>query len=321
MDFICDDIMNEQHILITTSSFGTEGNTALEKIAAAGLKVKLNPYGRRLSEAEAAELLAVPGLVGMIAGVEPLTRNVLSAASGLKVISRCGIGMDSVDLVAAQEFGISVRNTPDAPAIAVAELTLGLMLAMLRRVAQADRKIRANAWQQIMGNLLAKQTVGVIGYGGIGRRVARLVHAFGAGVVVCDSKNIVPEAGVEVCDLDALLSGSDIVSLHLPYTQENHHLIDASALGKMKRGSLLLNTARGGLVDEDALVIALQSGHIAGAALDCFGSEPYTGPLAQLEQVLLTAHMGSYAQESRHLMEVEAAENLLQGLQSMGVIA
>lgn len=313
--------MTDQHILITTSSFGIKGNAALEKIAAAGLTVKLNPYGRRLSEAEVAELLAVPGLVGMIAGVEPLTRNALSGASVLRVISRCGVGMDSVDLVAAQEFGIFVRNTPDAPAVAVAELTLGLMLAMLRRVAQADRKIRANAWQQIMGNLLAKQTVGVIGYGGIGRRVARLVHAFGARVVVCDSRNIVPEVGVEVCNLDVLLSESDIVSLHLPYTEENHHLIDAAALGKMKRGALLLNVARGGLVDEDALLIALKSGHIDGAALDCFENEPYAGPLAHLEGVLLTAHMGSYAQESRQLMELEAAENLLHGLQSSGVIA
>lgn len=312
--------MTDQHILITTSSFGIKGNAALEKIAAAGLTVKLNPYGRRLSEAEVTELLAVPGLVGMIAGVEPLTRKALSGASGLRVISRCGIGVDSVDLIAAKEFCISVRNTPDAPAIAVAELTLGLMLAMLRRVALADRKIRANAWQQIMGNLLAKQTVGVIGYGGIGRRVARLVHAFGARVVACDSRNVVPEAGVEVCDLDALLAQSDIVSLHLPYTLENHHLIDASALDKMKRGALLLNTARGGLVDEGALVVALQSGHIAGAALDCFENEPYVGPLAQLEQVLLTAHMGSYAHESRQLMELEAAENLLRGLQSTGVI-
>jgi D-3-phosphoglycerate dehydrogenase len=310
----------DQYILITTSSFGIEGNVALEKIAAAGLAVELNPFGRRLSEAEVAEMLAMPGLVGMIAGVEPLTRKALSGASGLRMISRCGTGMDSVDLVAAEEFGILVRNTPDAPAIAVAELTLGLMLSMLRHVAQADRKIRANAWQQIMGNLLAKQTVGVIGYGGIGRRVARLVHAFGGRVVACDSRNLAPEAGVEICDLDALFAQSDIVSLHLPYSPENHHLIDASALGKMKRGALLLNTARGGLVDENALMIALQSGDIAGAALDCFENEPYAGPLAQLEQVLLTAHMGSYAQESRQLMELEAAENLLQGLRSVGVI-
>jgi D-3-phosphoglycerate dehydrogenase len=310
----------DQYILITTSSFGIEGNVALEKIAAAGLAVELNPFGRRLSEAEVAELLAMPGLVGMIAGVEPLTRKALSGASGLRMISRCGTGMDSVDLVAAEEFGILVRNTPDAPAIAVAELTLGLMLSMLRRIAQADRKIRANAWQQIMGNLLAKQTVGVIGYGGIGRRVARLAHAFGARVVACDSRNLAPEAGVEICDIDALFAQSDIVSLHLPYSRENHHLIDASALGKMKRGALLLNTARGGLVDEDALMIALQSGDIAGAALDCFENEPYSGPLAQLEQVLLTAHMGSYAQESRQLMEFEAAENLLHGLRSVGVI-
>lgn len=313
--------MIDKHILITTSSFSANGNAALEKIVAAGLIIKFNPYGRRLTEAEVAELMAVPGLVGMIAGVEPLTRKALSGASNLRVISRCGIGLDSVDTLAAEEYGISVCNTPDAPVLAVAEMTLGLILALLRRIAQADRKIRANAWQQLMGNLLAKQTVGVIGYGRIGRQVAHLVKAFGARVIVCDSQNIVPEPEIEVCTLDELLSLSDIVSLHFPYAKANHNFINSAALSKMKRSALLINTARGELVDEDALVNALKTGQIAGAALDCFKNEPYLGSLAELEQVLLTAHMGSYAQESRQLMELEAAENLLQGLQLEGVIA
>lgn len=312
--------MNSPHVLITTSSFSVEGNAALAAIADAGFSIKLNPYGRRLTEVEAEGLLATPGLVGMVAGVEPLTRSVLSGAKELQVISRCGIGLDSVDLVAASEFGMVVRNTPEAPSMAVAELTLGLILAMMRRIPQADRKIRANAWKQLMGNLLAAQTIGIVGYGGIGRRVARLAVAFGARVLACDSRSVTPEAGVELCSFDAVIAESNVLSLHLPYTPENHHLINALTLQRMKPGSMLVNAARGGLVDEKALLDALKSGHIAAAALDCFESEPYDGELLQLEQVVLTAHMGSYAQESRLLMEQEAAENLLHGLTAKGLI-
>lgn len=312
--------MTAKNILITTSSFSVDGNAALAKIADAGFAITLNPYGRRLTEAEATALLATPGLVGMIAGVEPLTRAALAGAKDLCVISRCGIGMDSVDLAAAEELTILVRNTPEAPSMAVAELTLGLMLDMLRRIAQADRKIRAHGWQQIMGNLLAAQTVGIVGYGGIGRRVARLAQAFGARVLACDSRPVMAETGVEICSFDKLIAESNIVSLHLPYTPENHHLINASTLSRMKPGAMLVNAARGGLVDEVALHAVLKANHLAGAALDCFETEPYDGELAHLEQVLLTAHMGSYAKESRLLMEHEAADNLLQGLQVKGLI-
>lgn len=312
--------MSTQHILVTTSSFAVEDNAALTAIADAGIAIKLNPHGRRLSETEAGELLAEPGLVGMIAGVEPLTRTVLSGAKELQVISRCGIGMDSVDLTAARELGILVRNTPEAPAMAVAELTLGLMLDMMRRIAQADRKIRAHAWKQLMGNLLAAQTVGIVGYGGIGRRVARLAAAFGARVLACDSRQVTAETGIEICSFETLIAESSVISLHLPYTPENHHLINANVLQCMKPGAMLVNAARGGLVDEAALLAALQTGHLAAAALDCFENEPYDGELTQLDQVVLTAHMGSYAQESRLLMEQEAAQNLLQGLQAKGLI-
>lgn len=309
-----------RNILISTSSFSVPGNKALAKLATAGFSIVLNPYGRRLTEHEAKELLAAPGLVGLIAGVEPLTRQVLAGAQALQVISRCGIGLDSVDLVAANEFGMLVSNTPEAPAMAVAELTLGLMLDMMRRIAHADRNIRAHAWKQLMGNLLAAQTVGIVGYGGIGQRVARLVKVFGARVLVCDNRPVEAEVGIELCDFKVLLAESDIVSLHLPYTPKNHHLLNAATLGQMKHGAMLINAARGGLVDEAALCVALKEGRLAGAALDCFENEPYDGELTQLDQVVLTAHMGSYAQESRLLMEREAADNLLQGLKAKGLI-
>ena len=312
--------MTDKHILITTSSFDVESNEALAKIIAAGIKVKFNPYGRRLSEIEAVELLAEPGLIGMIAGVEQINHLALSGAPQLKVISRCGIGIDNIDRGSAEAFGILLCNTPNAPSIAVAELVVGLILDLLRKISLADRSIRAHVWKQHMGNLLAKKTVGIIGYGGIGRRVALLLSAFGAKVLAYDVRDMSGEQGVIVCDLEQAVTQSDIVSLHVPYTLENHHLINDSVLNKMKPGAILINVARGGLIDEKALLKALETGRISGAALDCFETEPYNGPLIEFDQVVLTAHMGSYAMESRQIMEIEAAENLLQGLRFKGLI-
>ena len=312
--------MTDKYVLISTSSFDVESNEALRQIVAAGLAIKSNPYGRRLSEIEAVELLAEPGLIGMIAGVEPLNQLALSGAPQLKVISRCGVGMDNIDRGAAEELGISLWNTPNAPSIAVAELVVGLILDLLRKISLADRTIRSRAWKQHMGNLLAKKTVGIIGYGVIGRRVAQILTAFDARVLACDTREVSAEQGVIICDLEQVITQSDIVSLHVPYTLENHHLINDTVLNKMKLGAMLINVARGGLVDEKALLKALETGRISGAALDCIETEPYNGPLVKLDQVVLTAHMGSYAKEARQMMEIEAAENLLQGLLIKGLI-
>lgn len=306
-------------ILVTTSSFDQQASPALRELAAAGFTIRLNPYGRRLSESEVGDLLAEGEVVGMIAGVEPLTDAVMARATALKVISRCGIGLDSVDLGAAARRGIRVSNTPGAPVSAVAELTLGLILDLLRRIGQADRNIRDGKWKQLMGNLLAFQTVGIVGFGRIGRRVAELLHAFGAKVLAHDIAAAAAPDHVELCGLDDLLARADVVTLHLPYSDAAKHLIGAPQLAKMKPGSFLVNTARGGLVDEEALAAALSGGQLAGAALDAFEQEPYAGPLAALPQMLLTAHMGSYAKESRIQMEREAADNLLRGLAAAGV--
>lgn len=306
-------------IVISTSSYDVDGNTALERASASGLELICNPYGRRLSESEARDLLK-DGVIGVIAGVEPLTRDVLAAAKHLRVISRCGIGIDNVDMEAAAGFGIVVRNTPDAPGRAVAELTIGLMLALARRIPQADRGIRASRWKQLMGNLLSEQTIGLIGYGRIGKRVAGILCAMGATVLVHDPYSSSMDTGVTACSLEQLLAQSDVVSLHVPYSTETRHLMDERRLNAMKPGALLINASRGGLVDEEALYAALSSGHLGGAALDCFENEPYEGPLRTLDQVVMTAHMGSYAKEARALMEREAAENLMQALTERGCL-
>lgn len=305
--------------VISTSSFDVNNNPHVQQLIQKGLQVVTNPHGRKLTEDEIVELLT-DDVIGLVAGVEPLTARVLASTKSLKVISRCGTGMDSVDLVAAKQHDIAVFNTPEAPAQAVAELTLGLMLATLRRIGKIDRALRKREWLRTPGNLLAAQTVGIVGLGHIGRRVARLCQAFGAKVIAHDPYVSQSSADVTLMPLAQLLVEANLVSLHLPYSADAHHLLDAKALASMKPRSIVINAARGGLVDEVALDEALNSGHLSAAALDAFEQEPYQGPLLNNDNIIVTAHIGSLAKEARRNMETEAAENLLQGLINIGLI-
>ncbi len=306
-------------ILITTSSFGKQDSSLLQILSENGLSYKLNPFARKLTESEVSELIEQHQPVGMIAGVEPLTRKVLEKAQRLKAISRAGVGMDSIDLQAARDLGIAVTNTPDAPTIPVAELTLGMVLSLLRRIHISDASIRHGEWVRPMGNLLHGKTVGLIGCGRIGSYLARLLSSFGCKILGYDPF-IDKNDKFSLVGLEKILSDSDIITLHIPYNQENHHFINAERIQNMKKGSLLINAARGGLIDEDALYNALSSGHLGGAAMDCFEEEPYAGKLKDLDSVLLTAHIGSYAQEGRVMMERQAVENLFQELKKAGCI-
>ncbi len=305
-------------ILITTSSFDLRNFYRLDDVTAAGFEVVLNPFKRRLNEHEVADLLT-SDVIGMIAGLEPLTAEVLKNAGQLKVIARCGTGLDSVDVQAAREQGILVFNTPDAPTTAVAELTLAHILGLLRRVAESDRNIRAGQWAGLMGSLLQGKTVGLVGFGRIGQAVAKLVSAFDATVIVYDIETI-SYPTITQLPLAELCAISDVISLHVPYLQESHHLINRSAFNRMKQTALLVNVSRGGLIDEEALYEALQSDRIAGAALDCFEVEPYSGPLLKFDNVHVTAHMGSYARESRDQMEIDASTALVRGLREQGIL-
>lgn len=305
--------------VISTSSFDTGNNPAIQRLLQQGFQVITNPHKRKLTEDEIIALLS-GGATGMIAGIEPLTERVLQAAPNLKVISRCGAGMDSVDLAAAKNRGIQVLNTPEAPAQAVAELTLGYILSLLRQINPIDRAVRNGEWPRTQGRLFAAQTVGVIGLGHIGRRVARLCQAFEATVVAHDPYASQIPDGVSMLPLDQLLASADIITLHTPYSADMHHLLDAKAFAAMKPEVIVINAARGGLVDESALLAALQSGKVSAAALDVFEQEPYHGPLLECGNVILTSHVGSLARESRQRMEIEAAENLVQGLIKAGLI-
>ena len=306
-------------LVISTSSFDTGNNPAIQRLLQHGFQVITNPHKRKLTEDEIIALLS-GGATGLIAGIEPLTERVFQAAPNLKVISRCGAGMDSVDLAAAKHRGIHVLNTPEAPAQAVAELTLGYILSLLRQINPIDRAVRSGEWPRTQGRLFAAQTVGVIGLGHIGRRVARLCQAFEATVVAHDPYASQIPDGVSMLPLEQLLTSADIITLHTPYSADMHHLLDAEAFVVMKPEAIVINAARGGLIDEDALADALKSGKVSAAALDVFEQEPYHGPLLECGNVILTSHVGSLARESRQRMEIEAAENLLQGLIKSGLV-
>ncbi len=294
---------------ITTSSFDTD-NPAIQRLADAGWPIVRNPFGRKMSEGEVLDLLESSDAEAMIAGVEPLTRAVFDANPQLRMISRCGSGVDQVDVAAAEELGIAVYRTPETPAEAVAELTIALAIAVLRRIGEADRLIRSGEWQALMGRSYGKSRIGIVGLGHVGSRVAKVSVALGAEVGYTDHF-------VDDDDLPTIRDrrGSGTVGRradHSPPARRG----DAShgrspILDALGPGGVVVNTARGGLVDEEALFDALCEGRIAGAALDVYESEPYSGPLTTLPNVMLTCHMGSYARQVRAAMESEALRNAL----------
>lgn len=296
---------NKQKILIGPSTFGALDRSPVSKLQEHGFEVIDNPYKRKYSKQELIDLL--PGVTGLIAGLETLDREVM-AGSQLKVISRCGAGMSNVDLKAAEELGILVRNTPEAPAIAVSELTLGCLLALLRQVVKMNGSLHEKKWNKVIGRQLKDMQVTVVGYGNIGKKVARLLTAFGARVAAVDPRFSVMVEGIPVITLAQALKRSDAITLHC---SGDKCLLGADEFSVMKKGVFILNAARGGLIDEKALKDALDSGLVAGAWLDTFENEPYAGVLCDHPQVILTPHAGSYSLECRLAMETEAVDNLI----------
>lgn len=306
-------------VIITTSSFARYDTSAIDMLIAKGLDVILNPFGRKLTESEVHGMLEQERPIGMIAGTEPLTPFVLShAGSYLRVISRAGSGWDNIDHETAESRGIAVYRTPNAVTDAVAELTLALILNLLRQVGSSERELREGRWEKRMGSLLSEKKVGIVGCGRIGKRVGTLLEAFGAKVAFNDVCQVnTPPTWISL-GLEDLLKESDIVTLHCAPGKDTGVIFDEQRIRGMKKGSWLINTSRGGLIDEQALYRTLKSGHLQGAALDVFEQEPYQGPLRDLDNVILTPHIGSYARESRTRMERESAVNLLKGLALAG---
>jgi len=253
----------------------------------------------------------------VVRGATKVTRRLIDAASRLRWVARAGAGLDNIDVVAAKERGIGVLNVPGANAVAVAELVFGLLLGLMRKIPAADASMRSGEWEKsrFQGRELRGKTLGIVGLGKIGRAVAQRARAFEMTCIGHDP--LVPDAdarslGVEPMTLDALLGRADIVTLHAPVTPETKGRIGAAEIARMPKGSILVNAARGALVDEAALVAALRSGHLAGAALDVFAVEPPEDrALVNLPNVVSTPHVGAATVEAQEAVGEEIVKLLL----------
>ncbi len=288
---------------------------AIEVLEKAGFEVVYEEYP---DEERLIEL--VKDVEAIVVRSKPkVTRRVIEAAPKLRVIGRAGVGLDNIDLEAAKERGIKVVNSPGASSRSVAELVFGLLLAVARKIAFADRKMREGVWakKQCMGIELEGKTIGVIGFGRIGYNVAKIANAFGMRVLLYDpypNEERAREVGGTFASLEDLLKESDVVTLHVPLVDATYHLIDEERLKLMKPTAILINAARGAVVDNNALVKALQEGWIAGAGLDVYEEEPLPKdhPLTRLDNVVLTPHIGASTEEAQMRAGVQVAEQIVE---------
>lgn len=299
--------------LITTVPFAEKNQLPIELLKSANIDFLINPLNRKLNEEELCEIISDFDIV--IAGTEPITKKVLNNAQKLKMISRVGIGLDSVDLIEADKKGIKVSYTPDAPAPAVAELTIGLIFSLLRSIHISNAQIHRGDWSRIFGKRLSEITLGIIGVGRIGSRVIRRTKPFGTPRFLVNdidpSKGSDMDFKLEWTSKQNIYKEADIICIHLPLTRHTYNLIDEKELLSMKKDAAVINVSRGGIINENALYKVLKAGHLSGAAIDVFENEPYNGNLIEIERCILTAHMGSMSIDCRSRMEIEATEEVI----------
>ncbi|NOZ03778.1 MAG: phosphoglycerate dehydrogenase [FCB group bacterium] len=304
-------------ILVTARAYSLQGEEAFKYLKDQGHEIIFNPFGE-FNLPEEKIITLVPDVDAIIAGEDYITEKVINSAGQLKIISKVGIGLDRIDIPAATKRGIPVTNTPDANCQSVADLTFALLLSLARRVLEANGYLRAGEWKPLIGTELWKKTIGIIGLGRIGRAVARRAKGFDMEILAYDvvQDEVFSAANnIRYVSLDELFKESDFISIHVPGSASTKYLIGADELEKMKSCALLINTSRGGVVDEKALIQALKNGTIAGAALDVFEKEPAMGnPLLDLPNVVATPHMSSYSRESLGRMCMTSAENAVQVL-------
>mgnify|MGYP002153777519 CR=1 FL=1 len=247
-----------------------------------------------------------------------VTTEIIRCGKRLKIIGRVGVGLDNVDVRSAEEMGITVLNTPETAATAVAELTIGLTLSLARKIPQADRSMKEGKWikKELEGWQLKGKTLGLIGFGNIGMKVAEIAKSFGMRILVNKrtppSQELLEKTGARFVPLEELLKESDIVSLHVPLTKETCKMIGARELNLMRDGAFLINTSRGAIIDEEALWKALQSGKLGGAALDVYESEPPTDHrLINLANIVCTPHIGAQTEEAQRDASIRLAEKII----------
>ena len=291
--------------VVGASSFADSSDKAMNLLLEKGIQVEKNPYKRKMTEEEIIKHLQ--NADGLLAGLEPLNENVFRKAPQLKAIARIGIGMDNVDLAAADKYKIKVSNTPDGPTQAVAEMTLTNLLVLLHQVLQSNDDVHNGIWQKRIGCSIKGIKILVVGYGHIGKQVAELMGDLGAEIMVYDKYN----TAVSTCTLEEGLKEADAVTLHV---SGNEEVIGRREMEMMKDGAMLLNSARGMVVNEEALYDNLNSGKIAGFWGDALWQEPYKGKICECKNAILTPHICTYTSTCRENMETEAVKNLIRDL-------
>ena len=300
-------------VLINTIPFGDKNSLSLDMLKAAGIEYVINPLGRKFKEDELADY--IEDFDAVIAGTEPLSEKVLSRAKRLKIISRVGVGLDSVDLSAAQKRNIRVSYTPDAPMPAVAEFTIAMMHILLRNIHVCNSQMHKGNWSRYVGRQFSEVTIGIIGVGPIGTRVVEKLVSFGCPRILINDVSpkleITDDPKIERTDKETIYKEADLISLHTPLTSQTKGMIGYKELKEMKKDAMLINASRGGIIDEADLEKVLNEGHLSSVALDVYSEEPYNGGLCDIERCLLTPHMASMSVECRTKMEIESVEEVL----------
>ena len=305
-------------IYVALSSFSKESEAPLKRLKESGYPYLIHTSGKRITSEEL--IAGANNAEVILAGVESYDADVLGELSNLKCISRCGVGLDSINIEVAKSRGVTVLNTPGIPTLAVAELALTMFLALSRNLPAQMILMRSGKWVRVPSHLLSGKSIGLIGFGSIGRRVANLSKSFNAKIYINDpliSDQEARDLGVELVTKDFLLNNSDIISLHASQAGvKDGPIIGEREIRLMKPGAILVNLARGGMVDELALFDALSEGRLGGAGLDVFTDEPYTGKLAQLNTVILTPHSATNTIETRVEMELMCVENAIKFIEN-----
>jgi D-3-phosphoglycerate dehydrogenase len=304
------DTAHRKTVLVTATNYSLYCAEGKARLQDSGVTVLENPHGRPFTHDEL--ICRVPQIDGAIVGVDTWDASVLARAQRLRILARFGVGVDNIDLAAARRRGMVVTNARGLNSRSVAELTLALMLACLRNLPTLETLIRRGEWSRLMGRDLGGMAVGLVGFGGIGQRVAAMLRGFETRTQAFDpfpNREQAAGLGVSLVSFANLLATSDIISLHLPSIASTRHLFGESAFAAMRPGSYFVNTARGALVDEAALVRALNSGHLAGAALDVFEHEPIArdDPILACPNLILTPHTAAETHETYQKVGLETA--------------
>lgn len=301
--------MNKPNLLLATSSFNKSKDKRIDKIINDKFKPIYNPFYRKLTDKELKKLLVDNKVSYVVAGLENYNREVLNNTN-IKIISRLGSGLNNIDIKYAKKKKIKVFSTPDGPVEAVSELTLGMIIAMLRDIINLNNQMHRNIWEREIGNLLLKKNVLIIGYGRIGQNLKKLLIPFKANIIIYDkikkykkNKNYMP--------LRKALRKADIITFH---TNTDKEILGKSEFKLLKKGVIICNSSRGSVINEREIITNIKNKKIKKIWLDVFNNEPYSGEMTEYKNIIMTPHIGSYAEETRKKMELKTIQNIIDNL-------